>query len=45
MRGTLHDWLSSYLSNKEQCVVIQGHKAIYRDVHVSAGSLDTPDLY
>ena len=33
IRGSLHKWLSSYLSDRQQCVVNQGHKSRYRPIH------------
>ena len=30
IKGPLHSWLSSYLSNRQQCVVIQGYRSRFR---------------
>ena len=32
IKGPLHSWLSSYLSNRQHCVVIQGHRSSFRGV-------------
>ena len=47
IRGSLHKWLSSYLSDRQQCVVIQGHKSRYRPIHagVPQGSVMGPLLF
>jgi hypothetical protein len=47
IRGSLHKWLSSYLSDRQQRVVIQGHKSRYRPINagVAQGSVMGPLLF
>ena len=47
IKGTLHKWLSSYLSNRQQCVLIQGHRSRYRYIQagVPQGSVLGPLLF
>ena len=47
IRGSLLKWLTNYLSNRQQCVVIQGRKSSYKYIHagVPQGSVLGPLLF
>ncbi len=47
IKGQLLEWLSNYLSNRHQCVVIEGEQSQYKSIHagVPQGSILGPLLF